>query len=44
MAEHGLSMVHTTITRWLHDMLRGFERWWNQFAQSGVRNGSTRPT
>src|SRR5450432_4813867 len=33
MAERGLSMVHTTIMRWVHHYSPEFERRWNQFAR-----------
>jgi transposase-like protein len=33
MAERGLSMVHTTIMRWVHNYAPEFERRWNQFAR-----------
>jgi transposase-like protein len=32
-AERGLSMVHTTIMRWVHDYAPEFERRWNRFAR-----------
>ena len=31
MAERGLSMVHTTIMRWVHHYAPEFERRWNRF-------------
>ena len=34
MAEHGLSLVHTTIMRWVHHYAPEFERRWNRFARS----------
>ena len=34
MAERGLSLVHTTIMRWLHHYAPEFERRWNRFARS----------
>jgi hypothetical protein len=33
MAGHGLSMVHTTIMRWVRRYAPEFERRWNQFAR-----------
>jgi transposase-like protein len=33
MAERGLSMVHTTIMRWVHHYAPEFERRWNRFAR-----------
>ena len=33
MAERGLSLVHTTIMRWVHDYAPEFERRWNRFAR-----------
>ena len=33
MAERGLSMVHTTIMRWVHHYASEFERRWNRFAR-----------
>jgi transposase-like protein len=33
MAERGLSMVHTTIMRWVHCYAPEFERRWNRFAR-----------
>ena len=33
MAERGLSLVHTTIMRWVHDYAPEFERRWNHFAR-----------
>jgi transposase-like protein len=33
MAERGLSMVHTTIMRWVHHYTPEFERRWNRFAR-----------
>jgi transposase-like protein len=33
MAERGLSMVHTTIMRWVHRYAPEFERRWNRFAR-----------
>jgi transposase-like protein len=33
MAERGLSMVHTTIMRWVHCHAPEFERRWNRFAR-----------
>src|ERR1700687_2473846 len=33
MAERGLSMVHTTIMRWVHHYATEFERRWNRFAR-----------
>jgi transposase-like protein len=33
MAERGLSMVHTTIMRWVHYYSPEFERRWNRFAR-----------
>jgi transposase-like protein len=33
MAERGLSMVHTTIMRWVHHYSPEFERRWNRFAR-----------
>ena len=47
MAERGLSMVHTTIMRWVHHYAPEFERRWNRFARPApVRDagGLTRPT
>ena len=34
MAERGLSMVHTTIMRWVHHYAPEFERRWNRFFRS----------
>lgn len=34
MAKRGLSMVRTTIMRWVHHYAPEFERRWNRFAQS----------
>ena len=33
MAERGLSLVHTTIMRWVHHYAPEFERRWNRFAR-----------
>jgi transposase-like protein len=33
MAERGLSLVHTTIMRWVHRYVPEFERRWNRFAR-----------
>jgi putative transposase len=33
MAERGLSMVHITIMRWVHDYAPEFERRWKRFAR-----------
>ena len=33
MAERGLSMVHTTIMRWVHHYAPEFVRLWNRFAR-----------
>ena len=33
MAERGLSMVHTTIMRWVHHYAPEFERRWNRYAR-----------
>ena len=33
MAERGLSMVHTTIMRWVHHYAPEFERRWNRFSR-----------
>jgi len=33
MAERGLSLVHTTIMRWVHYYAPEFERRWNRFAR-----------
>src|SRR5271156_2589207 len=33
MAERGLSLVHTTIMRWVHHYASEFERRWNRFAR-----------
>ena len=33
MAERGLSLAHTTITRWIHHHAPEFERRWNRFAR-----------
>ena len=33
MAERGLSLVHTTIMRWVHHYAPAFERRWNRFAR-----------
>ena len=33
MAERGLSIVHTTIMRWVHRYVPEFERRWNRFAR-----------
>jgi transposase-like protein len=32
-AERGLSIVHTTIMRWVHQYVPEFERRWNRFAR-----------
>jgi hypothetical protein len=32
MGKHGLSMVHTTIMRWVHRYAPAFERRWNRFS------------
>src|ERR1700676_3697625 len=33
MAERGLSIVHTTLMRWVHRLVPEFERPWNRFAR-----------
>ena len=38
MAERGLSLVHTTIMRWVHDYAPEFERRWNRFARPAGRS------
>jgi transposase-like protein len=38
MAERGLSLLHTTIMRWVHHHTPEYERCWNRFARSvGLR-------
>jgi hypothetical protein len=45
MAERGLSIVHTTIMRWVNRYAPEFERRWNRFARpAGHSWPSTRPT
>jgi hypothetical protein len=45
MAERGLSIVHTTIMRWVHGMFLSLSGAGTGLpARSGVRGGSTRPT
>ena len=45
MAERGLSMVHTTLVRWVHHYAPKFERRWNRFSRPiGPLGVSTRPT
>jgi transposase-like protein len=38
MAERGLSLVHTTIMRWVHDYAPEFECRWNRFARPTGRS------
>jgi transposase-like protein len=38
MAERGLSLVHTTIMRWVHDYAPEFECGWNRFARPTGRS------
>ncbi len=38
MAEHGLSIAHTTIMRWVHHYAPEFERRWNRFARPAGRS------
>src|ERR1700730_17636866 len=35
MAEHGLSMAHTTIMRWVQRYAPEFEKRWRRFARAG---------
>lgn len=38
MLERGLSIVHTTIMRWVHPYAPEFERRWNRFARPTGRS------
>src|SRR5712672_799524 len=37
-AERGLSVVHTTIMRWVRRYVPEFERWWNRFSRRTGRS------
>ena len=38
MAEHGLSMAHTTIMRWVQRYAPEFEKHWQRFARAVGRH------
>src|SRR5258706_10818351 len=38
MAERGLSVVRTTIMRWVRRYVPEFERWWNRFSRPAGRS------
>jgi transposase-like protein len=44
MAERGLSVVQTTIMRWVQRYVPEFERRRNRLSRPGVPGGSTKPT